>query len=73
MVFTSSGTSLDWSIDCGTMLPSLSTASFSPVTASGIMLDTSCAKNPSTVVFASALKLNLAGFNSFNLVIASQS
>ena len=74
MVFTSRGTSLLWSIDCGTILPSSSTASFSPVIASGTILDTSCAIKPSTVVlFSSAMKLNLAGFNCFNLVVASKS
>ena len=72
MVFTSNGTNFDWSIDCEIMLPSSLTASFSPLTAIGTTSATSCAKKPSTVVFASAIKLNLAGFNLFNCVVASQ-
>ena len=35
------------------------------------LLSTSCAKNPSTVFVGSTLKLNLYGFNVFNLVIPS--
>jgi hypothetical protein len=49
------------------------TPSFSPEIASGTILDTSCAKKPSTVVSLSAIKLNLAGFNCFNLDVASKS
>ena len=47
-----------------------STASFVPVIASGTAV-TSCAKNPSTVVVESALKLNLYGLSVFNLVMPS--
>ena len=41
--------------------------------ASGTMLETSCAKNPSIVVALSVLKLNLLGFSCLSLVVASQS
>ena len=51
----------------------VSVSSFSPVIASGTTFETSCAKKPSTVVSASAIKLNLAGLNCFNLVVASKS
>jgi len=37
------------------------------------MSDTSCAIKPSTVVSASTIKLNLAGFNCLSLVVASKS
>lgn len=57
----------------GNSSPSFQTciASFSPLIASGTMSDTSCAKKPSSVVFASAIKLNLQGFSCFNLAVAS--
>jgi len=71
MVFTSKGTSLDWSIACGSMLSSASTASFAPTTASGITELTSCAKKPSTVLL-NPIKLNLAGLSCFSLVVASK-
>ena len=48
-------------------------ASFSPVIASGTILDTSCAIKPSTIVFvSSSIQLNLAGLSCFNLVVASK-
>jgi hypothetical protein len=53
-------------------MPCISVASFSPVTASGTTLDTSCAMKPSTVLSASAIKLNLAGLSCLSLVVASQ-
>ena len=60
IVLTNKGTSLLWSMPCGSMLPSLSTASLSPLIASGTTLDTSCAIKPSTrVLVSSFLKLNL--------------
>ena len=43
-----------------------------PVIASGTTLDTSCAKKPSTKVLSPFIQLNLAGFNCFNLVVASK-
>ena len=48
----------------------VSTASFSPVIDSGTAV-TSCAKNPSTVLFGSVLKLNLYGLSVLSLVIPS--
>lgn len=54
-------------------LSSASTASLVPVIASGTMLETSCAINPSTkVLVSSAIKLNRAGFSCLSLVVASQ-
>ena len=53
-------------------LPSSSTASFSPATASGTMSETSCAIKPSTsVLVSSAIQLNLAGLRSLSLEVAS--
>jgi hypothetical protein len=59
----------------GNSSPSLqtSTASLVPVIASGTIVCTSCAKKPSTVVSASAIKLKREGLSCFNLVVASQS
>ena len=54
-----------------TTLEQFSVASFSPVTASGTAVETSCAKKPSTIVLVSTFQLNLYGFKVFNLVIPS--
>ena len=69
IVLTSNGTSFALSIICGFILSSSFTASFAPITASGIIPETSCAKNPSCIVLAvSAIQLNLSGLSYWSLL-----
>ena len=53
--------------------PGMTNLSLVPEIASGTILETSCAKNPSTLsALGFFFQLNLAGFNCFNLDVASK-
>ena len=73
IVFTNSGTSLEWSMLCASILPSSLTASFSPITALGTIEETSCARKPSCVPASEfSIQSNLAGLSCLRRVVASQ-